>query len=72
VGYQEDAIARALGLGGEVAKPLKPAFAWQRRADQLNEQLKTARAAEEKQYGALVSAVVDGRVRPAEVPAKAA
>lgn len=63
MGYQEDAIAQALALGGEVAKPLESALVWQRRADELNKQLENARRAEEREYSKFVeSAISTGKL----------
>jgi hypothetical protein len=59
----EDIFEAASRLGGDVAKALEPARQWQARADELNSQLKAARAAEEREYAAAVeSTVKSGRL----------
>src|SRR5262245_13108461 len=58
MGLQEDIFEAASRCGGDVAKALEPAREWQARADELNRQLKAARAAEEREYAAAIESTI--------------
>jgi hypothetical protein len=68
MGYQEDIFERASALG--VDKPLASARELQALTERLGQELVSLRGAEEKRRHELVQLVAEGKLAPADIPAK--
>lgn len=59
--YLTQVLEQAAVVGGPVDEVLEPVRVFRRRADELNARLDAARAASERQHGAVVTALAEGR-----------